>query len=459
MVSLPIPLYSLWYDLRYILDILPLIRLGLDSPTHSLADAAIKCLPVVLPVLDFSTVKNEVFPPIASTFSRTSSLAIKVRCLDAFAVLSGGSVDAESEPEDDLSGVTSAKQSKSVKSSILDKYTIQEKLVPSLKAIKTKEPAVMMAALNVFRQVGVVADTDFLALEVLPILWSFSLGPLLNLHQFEQFMTQIKNISSKIEREQKKKLQELSSGDTGGFQNGTKSSSVAATALDSGSMDDTRNNFERLVLGKGATTSDADIDAWDTLDSGPTTQTSPPAASPAFSWSSNAPAPVSRGSTPSAQSNPNFRSVTPDYNICSFPSLEPAPRQVSPMAQGFPALQPSPSGSWSSSASQRNIQGNTPGPSLAALASVKSASTASTPTSTAFGQPAQTAPNYSAFSIPPPPASGSITPQPSAFSAMSNAAKPPSLSANVMQNPLSNTNTFQPANTQKQGLDKYESLL
>ena len=40
-----------------------------------------------------------------------------------------------------------------------------------------------MAALNVFKQVGKIADTDFIAMEVLPIMWAFSLGPLLNLQQ------------------------------------------------------------------------------------------------------------------------------------------------------------------------------------------------------------------------------------------------------------------------------------
>ncbi|THC96768.1 hypothetical protein EYZ11_003777 [Aspergillus tanneri] len=156
---------------------------GLDSPTHSLADGAIKCLPVILPALDFSTVKNE------------------------------------------------------------------EKLVPSLKAIKTKEPAVMMAALGVFRQVGTVADTDFLAMEILPILWSFSLGPLLDLHQFGEFLALIKNISSKIEREQTKKLQELSSGgNSSGFQNGIDGSSKPSNLMQS-DIDSTRDDFERLVLG------------------------------------------------------------------------------------------------------------------------------------------------------------------------------------------------------------------
>jgi SCY1-like protein 2 len=49
-----------------------------------------------------------------------------------------------------------------------------------------------MAALSVFREVGKIADIDFTAIEVLPILWSFSLGPLLNLQQVSL------NSSSKI---------------------------------------------------------------------------------------------------------------------------------------------------------------------------------------------------------------------------------------------------------------------
>lgn len=441
-------------------DILPLIRLGFDSPTHSLSDTAIKCLPVMLPALDFSTVKNEVFPPIASTFSRTSSLAIKVRCLEAFAVLCGGQTETESGPEDDLTGVVPPKQTKTTKSSILDKYTIQEKLMPSLKAIKTKEPAVMMAALSVFRQIGSVADTDFLALEALPVLWNFALGPLLDLKQFEQFMALIKTISNKIEREQKKKLQELSSGDSGGFQNGAKGSSKMASSPNSPDTGDMNNTFERLVLGKDATKSDDAIDPWGDLDSGPSAaQASASTASPAFAWSSTAPAPgsISRGSTPSIQPNPSYRSVTPDYNLNSFPSLEPAApaaRQVSPMAQGFPALQPSPSGSWnmpSPATSQRNVSGSTAsGPSLATMATMKPANTG------AFGQPAQaSASNYSAFAIPPPP-SNPMPQQPSAFGI------PPAPSS-AMQNPLASTNSFQQQQQQppsaKKGLDKYESLL
>ncbi|KAJ5653464.1 hypothetical protein N7490_000467 [Penicillium lividum] len=410
-------------------DILPLIRLGLDSPTHSVVDASIKSLPVFLPVLDFSTVKNEVFPPIASTFSRTSSLAIKVRALEAFAVLCGGSV-GNSSLEDDLSGAVQA--NKTVKSSILDKYTIQEKLVPSLKAIKTKEPSVMVAALKVFREVGKIADADFLAVEILPVLWSFSLGPLLNLQQFNEFMALIKSLSTKIEKEQTRKLQELSSsGGSSGFQNGTSGFSQSATDLTSSDTDNSRNNFERLVLGKSTTASVSnEMDMWGGSEPA---SASKQTSSPAFSWSTNN-GPALKPASPSSQLG--FRSITPDQNLSSFPSLAPA-RQPSPAAPAFPTMQPMQPMQPSSPTWGTGARGGTPSPSLASIAGM----TASTPIP-------QQAPNYSAFSIPPPPGMNSNTTMRSP------------LGINTTPAAFSQPQTqYQPPPAQKQGLDKYESLI
>lgn len=446
------------------LDILPLLRMGLDSSTHTLVDAAIKCLPVILPILDFSTVKNEIFPPIASTFSRTNSLGIKVRCLEAFTVLCGGSMDGKAD-SDDLNGVTKDKTPSS-KPSILDKYTIQEKLVPSLKAIKTKEPGVMMASLNVFREAGKICDSDFLALEVLPILWAFSLGPLLNVRQFGEFMSLIKSLSTKVEQEQTRKLQELSSGgDSSGF-GGGESSSRAGSDLEQSDADGTKNDFERLVLGRSSTTrSTQDADPLGSLRSDspiskqPTRGTSPTA----FSWSSQAIGLTSKASnnmdikrTPSTQTNNNhgFRSITPDYSMSSFPTLEPAPRQPTPVSQ-FPPLQPAPSSGsiWNTPSSpmpmgnqQPNI-GNASSSSLAALATMRTNSSSSLSTQMS-SQPQQTG-NYSAFSIPPPP-----PPAPSFSSAFNTST------TSFGQGALPNRTPSQPSQTsQKQGLDKYDSLL
>lgn len=406
------------------LDILPLIRLGLDSPTHSLVDAAIKCLPAVLPVLDFSTVKNEVFPPIASTFSRTSSLAIKVRSLEAFAVLCGASGDDLDGLGDDLSGTVHP--AKTPKSSILDKYTIQEKLIPSLKAIKTKEPSVMMAALKVFREVGKIADTDFLALEILPILWSFSLGPLLNLKQFNDFMALIKSLSAKIEKEQARKLQELSSGGgSGGFQNGSNGFSQSATDLTSSEADGSRNNFERLVLGKsGGPSNGKEPDLWG-MESEPSVSKRS-SASPAFAWSTN-----NSAVSGSGVNQLGFRSITPDQKLNSFPSLEPA-RQTSPPMQSSPTWNMQPQG------------GIRPGGSLSSLSSMTASPSVSRSTSS------NQVPKYSAFSIPPPPGG---------MSGNNGMRSSPSMNPAPVPTAFPTHTSPPPPSTHKQGLDKYESLL
>jgi SCY1-like protein 2 len=126
-------------------DILPIINYALESPTHSLVDAALRTLPVVTPILDFSTIKNELFPVIAAIFAKTSSMGIKIRGLEAFKTLcGGGSEEQDGFQGDGLTGIVEQPKAKSSNVSILDKYTIQEKVMPLLKGIKTKEPAVMV---------------------------------------------------------------------------------------------------------------------------------------------------------------------------------------------------------------------------------------------------------------------------------------------------------------------------
>lgn len=126
-------------------DILPIVMAAMESPAPSLVDASLRTLPIIIGILDFSTIKNELFPVIATVFSKTSSLGIKVRGLQAFIVLCGGVPEQDGAEEtwpDDLSGQDTSK--KTTPSAVLDKYTVQEKVVPLLKAIKTKEPAVMV---------------------------------------------------------------------------------------------------------------------------------------------------------------------------------------------------------------------------------------------------------------------------------------------------------------------------
>lgn len=336
-------------------DILPIIFVALHSATPSIVDAALRGLPTILPVLDFSTIKNELFPVVAVIFSKTNSLAIKVRGLQAFVILCGGTSDLS---DDGLNGLTQNKKTSS--STALDKYTMQEKIVPLIKSIKTKEPAVMIAALNVCRVVGRAADAEFVAMDILPALWNMSLGPLLNLEQFRQFMDLIKSLSARVEEEQTRKLQELGQSNGNSLPNEDFMSfgTLAGSTLDTNGA--TEVDFERLVKGKttGPTSASNPMDSWDNISSGQNivSVTSPalrssvksPAA-PAFAWSTPSPTtttaahPTSNQFAAAKAQQSSFRTVTPDLG--QFAALTPSATQFSqplqPTTSFSQPLQPS----------------------------------------------------------------------------------------------------------------------
>ncbi|KAK3720372.1 Protein kinase domain-containing protein ppk32 [Vermiconidia calcicola] len=431
-------------------DILPIILLALESPTHALVDAALGTLPFVLPVLDFSTIKNDLFPVIANVFSKTSSLSIKIRGLEAFYTLIGGS--AKSNDEDDINGVGVAEKTKgssSSSSAILDKFTVQEKIVPLLKGIKTKEPGVMMAALRVFKQVGEIADSDFLAMEVLPVLWSMSLGPLLNLEQFQEFMKLIKGLGIRIEREQIKKLREMG---VGGGANGVvvrQNVSSGANGLNNGDEAD----FESLVSGRKANANGNDDLMNDFGASIRPTNTRTQSAATTFSWQSQ-PAPQRQPMTALRAQPPSSRAITPDQTLSSFTTLTPASQFSQPLkpSQPLPMRPPAPQSSFSAGGGP-NINWS------AAAANTNTGWTAgqqqrSTPMANGFG--GANVSSVSSFTLSPPPTSpqavGQYSPPPL------QPLQAPLRGGNGMSTGAVPVIQSQPAQ-KKGGLDMYESLL
>ena len=424
-------------------DILPILQLGLESPTHAIVDKALGCLPTVLATLDFSTIKNEVFPVVATVFSKTSSLGIKVRGLEAFVILCGGSTTEENDTSDGLDGaMMGSKQTKRSTNAVLDKYTIQEKVVPLIKVMKTKEPAVMAAALAVFKQVGNIADTDYLALEVLPILWSFSLGPLLNLQLFQEFMDLIKKLSTRIETEQTRKLRDLSSSD--GAQDTSRSHKLSSTNgffTTGGTENVGANNFERLVLGKGSAS------GTDMLGEAQPQVLSPSA--PTFSWSSP-PLVASQNGKMSNAMNSHTRAITPDQALNnSFATLSPKPNantMNSGLMSSFAPMQPT------------------------TMLQPHQASTTSWSSPIASQQPASRQPPQLGHTLPPLPAQAQTQQPVTPFSAFS-LAPPPTSPQQRFGTQTQNSGGYFPvvfqdgANKgqlpvqQKTGLDKYESLI
>ncbi|KAL1842239.1 hypothetical protein VTJ49DRAFT_5717 [Mycothermus thermophilus] len=439
-------------------DILPIIFNALESPTPSLVDAGLRSLPSVLPHLDFSTIKNELFPVVATIFSRTSSLAIKVRGLQAFVTLCGGSNDFGDD--DGLDGLAPQKK-KATSSTALDKFTMQEKLVPLIKNIKTKEPAVMMAALRVLKVVGEVADADFVAMDILPILWHMSLGPLLDLKQFQAFMELIKTLSSRVEEEQTKKLQELAGANSAG--SGLKDDfmsfgPVAGSTLDANGT--TEADFESLVKGTTGSSSANPLDSgWDAMSpkatvSSPTVGSRKTTPTVAFSWSTP-PASVSGASASSAKlQQPGFRTVTPD--LASFKPMSPAATQFSQ------ALQPE--SKTSSTFSTAPLQPQTTSINWGAAASTNTNTSSSnlwsTPSTTqqqpptsAFGslslspppqqqQQQQTQTRLSSFSLPPPPGASTTTTTTTTTSGLSGFSLAPPPGAGSLSSSSTTTSAF-----------------
>ncbi|KAL7925240.1 kinase-like domain-containing protein [Trichoderma austrokoningii] len=469
-------------------DVLPVIIAAIECPTPSIVDAALRSFAVVLPVLDFSTIKNELFPVVSVVFSRTNSLAIKVRGLQAFVVLCGGSNESSAD-DGGLSGLEGSKKASS--SSALDKYTMQEKIVPLVKGIKTKEPAVMMAARDLMHVVGQTADAEFVAMDILPIIWSMSLGPLLNLQQFQSFMDLIKTLSRKVEDEQTKKLQELS-GSTNGSTAAPNEDFMAFGGLTGTAFDATNggneDDFEALVKGTaGGSSSAARTPSWDDAPNAAAavnrSSTATP-QTPSFSWSTPRAMspPVKQQSTLQSQ-QPAFRTVTPDLN--RFEVMTPSATQFSQPLQPTPQqssfqqtpTQSTPSFGWSSTATSTNKSFSPPPltPNYSSNMSSSSATFGATGMASSMSnmslnsqRPALSDSRGSSFSLAPPPGNSSGTP---GFSlapppAAQNVWSPASSGSLAQQqkpmgfgSPVGGSSFAQPQQQQKSGLDKYESLI
>ena len=311
----------------------------------------------------------------------------------------------------------------------------------------------MMAALGVFQQVGKVADTEFLAVEVLPTLWSFSLGPLLNLEQFKAFMELIKRLSSKIEHEQTKKLQELSANGRSSASQGVDSPTQPTNANRINGTGSPEDDFTRLVLGNKPHMSTGNPAA---SFAQPQPQTAPLPQQPSFSWSTtdttNKPAPGISSFAPLQPSQPVSRSITPDMTMSSFPILRPAsatgpnprgPSQAAMPASNNPNLtSPPPFARVNSLQSLAQQQSSSAPPPLSNTFSVAA------PPSNPWAVQSPTQGNFNPL-IAPPPANRLQQPPVYGSGLAINAFSPP------VQQSTSPPNEQQP----KQGLDKYQSLL
>jgi SCY1-like protein 2 len=131
-----------------------------------------------------------------------------------------------------------------------------EKLIPLLRNIKTKEPSVTLASLAVYAEMGTKLGHDVIAMDIIPALWPMTVGVLLNMEQvplddivsnvkFNRLMGVIRELETKVIKQQTQKLQELGPSVTS---KGAISPMQENPSL--GPMEETSLDFENLVLGK-----------------------------------------------------------------------------------------------------------------------------------------------------------------------------------------------------------------
>ena len=320
-----------------------------------------------------------------------------------------------------------------------------------------------MAALGVFKQIGAIVDADYIAMEILPIIWAFALGPLLNLNQFKEYMTLIKGLSARVEQEQIRKLRELSCETSGANTNYDEIFSLPQESSQDflGDAANGEDDFNDLVLGRerpnvpsrsqqsltGSKTSNATLQSsfGDNLSNN----------SSAHSWSVSQTNPWQTTSLAHlANSNMNTRSITPDLRLDSFTPLKPSSAESSFMQP----LQPTTSDRQQGQ-SQPNYSLNTN--SLVGNNATRKVSAQQTSTQNSFAGAngsLNSVTNNSEMS-----SSYNLTTNPLAPSHSFISIPPPyptpirSVSASTLQG--TNRNQTPVPSHRKEGLEKYESLL
>lgn len=150
----------------------------LNSESDRQRDVLAKITPVV-EKLDFIALKNEIFPPVGEVFGKTTSLGVKLECLKAFRVFIGHE---------------------------LDKYVISEKLIPLLGNMKTREPHIIMAALDVYSAFVDILDVETLAVSIIPHILALSMESTLTVDQYKLLMDRVRMVLEKVEKEKIKRL-------------------------------------------------------------------------------------------------------------------------------------------------------------------------------------------------------------------------------------------------------------
>ncbi|XP_027741633.1 SCY1-like protein 2 isoform X2 [Empidonax traillii] len=166
-------------------SVLPMVYRALEAPSIQIQELCLNIIPTFANLIDYPSMKNSLIPRIKNACLQTSSLAVRVNSL----VCLGKILE------------------------YLDKWFVLDDILPFLQQIPSKEPAVLMGILGIYKctfthkKLGITKEQ--LAGRVLPHLIPLSIENNLNLNQFNSFICVIKDMLNRLEAEHKTKLEQL----------------------------------------------------------------------------------------------------------------------------------------------------------------------------------------------------------------------------------------------------------
>lgn len=167
--------------------VLPMIYGALESDAQQIQELCLSIIPDFAHLVDYPSMKNALLPRIKKLCLQTSFLSVRVNCL----VCLGKLLEH------------------------LDKWLVLDEILPVLPEIRSKEPAVLMGILGIYKlamthkKLGLTKDV--MACKVIPFLMPLTIENGLTLNQFNAIMSVVKDMVSAVELEHKAKLEQLNS--------------------------------------------------------------------------------------------------------------------------------------------------------------------------------------------------------------------------------------------------------
>lgn len=168
-------------------DLLSLCNRALESDVKEIQELCLNILPTMATHIDYAVLKNAIFPRLKKMCLTTQNSSVKVNSL----ICLGKMLE------------------------YFDKWFALDEIIPFLTQIPSRDPAVMMAIIGIFKLImghkKLGMTKEIMATKVIPFLVPLSIENGLTINQFNAIMAMVKEIISTIETEHRGRLEQLNS--------------------------------------------------------------------------------------------------------------------------------------------------------------------------------------------------------------------------------------------------------